>query len=259
MQRIQEVTVLFFGPVTLAYLAACLFILGTQKVFPKIWPGRALPQPEKPYWETALGLAASIAILLIGNFLRLDKFLSVSLEEPWKGLVWMLTNLEVFAPIFLTLYFRKQAVETVYIGKDNILIKVLIGLLIGVISSLLFVLMRSEIRRMPEIMDGSVTWTSLTNFPAVFLEGVAVAFLFVRLQWTFGIRTAILIPSMLFAFSHIPGSLANGSPTVEIISFFFLNISICGFVLFTCYRTKDVITIGIVHYLMDVTIKSFNS
>lgn len=256
MKEIQEATVIFFAPITISYLVACSAILVANWLLPSLWKSEQPPNPAHPYHTAILAMMAAVLVLAIGNFLRIDNWIILP-SEPWRGLLWVLTNLEIFSPIFLTLYFARQSASTIYISKSNLLMKCGVGLVLGVVCCLIFLSLRSELVRFPEVALSAIKWKSIVNFPAVFFEGMAVAFLFVRLQWAFGTKLSILIPSLLFAASHVPGSMASGMATQEIIYFLFLNTGICAFVLFSCSKVRDVIAVGIVHYLLDVAIKSF--
>lgn len=255
MQTIQEATLYFFGPVTVAYLAAAALLFLLYKLTPSIWTS-TIDRPERPAIDLILGLLAAVTLLLIGNFLRIDK-LWAPVTQPWSGLWWIITNLEIYSPIFIVLAWRKQSLTTVYLSYRGVWVKVLVGLVVGLLCSWLFLTLRNEPGRFAEILKSSVQWKSLQNFPAVFLEGLALAFLFVRLQWTLGTRWALLIPSILFALSHVPGAVQQGDSLFTICCFFLLNTALCAVLLRVCQQTRDVIYLGMVHYVMDVTIRAF--
>ena len=118
-------------------------------------------------------------------------------------------------------------------------------------------MLRGELSRLPAILKSAVQLDSLSNFPAIFLENVALAFLFVRLKWAVGVRWAIGVPAVLFALAHVPGSLAEGDPMGHIVTFFFLTGGLTVVILYTAYRSRDIIWLGVVHYMMDIVIKAF--
>lgn len=255
METIQEATLYFFGPVTVAYLAAAALLFLLYKLIPSTLASD-IQRPERPAMDMLYGLLAAVALLLIGNFLRIDKLWSPAVQ-PWSGLWWIITNIEIYSPIFLVLVLRKQSLNTVYLSYQGVWVKVMAGLVVGLFCSWLFLILRNEPTRFTEVLQSSVKWRSLQNFPAVFLEGVALAFLFVRLQWTLGTRWALLIPSLLFALSHVPGSVQQGESLLTISGFFVVNTVLCVLLLRVCQQAKDVIYLGMVHYIMDVTIRAF--
>ncbi len=104
----------------------------------------------------------------------------------------------------------------------------------------------------------SVRTENLRNFLPVFLEGVAIAMMYVRMRWAFGQWPALLGPGMLFAAAHIPRQIESGLGPPEMIAYFAVTAGIAFAVLYTLERSRDVIWIGIVHYVMDVAIGAFS-
>jgi len=118
-------------------------------------------------------------------------------------------------------------------------------------------LLRSEWRRWPAVVGKSLSLDGLSNFVAIFLEGVALAFLFVRLKWVTNLRVALAIPALLFALAHVPGMLSDGDPWWHMVLMSLATGAISRFVLYTCDRLKDIIWIGLVHYFLDAAISAF--
>jgi membrane protease YdiL (CAAX protease family) len=116
--------------------------------------------------------------------------------------------------------------------------------------------LRGELREVPGLLNSSVNTDKLVNCLPVFLEGVAVVFLFVRLRWVTGTAVAILIPSVLFAAAHVPGSLAEGRSAAHIAVFFVFNTALPAAIFSVVARSRDVIWLGLVHYLMDIAIQA---
>jgi hypothetical protein len=82
-----------------------------------------------------------------------------------------------------------------------------------------------------------------------------MAFAFVRLRWVIGTAAAIAIPSLLFAAAHVPGQVEAGRDVVHIAVFFAFNTALPAAILWTVQRSRDVVWIGLVHYLMDIAIR----
>ncbi len=99
---------------------------------------------------------------------------------------------------------------------------------------------------------------NLRNFLQVFLEGVALAFAYVRLRWALGRWTARIAPGLLFAAAHIPRQLESGLGAPEMVAYFIVTAVVTFAVLFTLERSRDVIWIGVVHYLMDIAVGAFD-
>ena len=134
--------------------------------------------------------------------------------------------------------------------------KVSFGLGLGILAVIIFLTLRSQLSQFPEVILRSIEPGRLVDFVPIFLEGVAVAFLFVRIKWALGILPAILIPAGLFALAHIPGQLANGLNIVEITAFFVVNSGLAGAIIYFVHRSADIIWIGLVHYIMDIAIEA---
>ena len=256
MEDIMQSNTFFIVPLTIAYGTICAlwFLLNRNK---QSWPITPILNPPKPWLELGVALVAVIGVLFMGQLYAAGYLLKDLNNEPFGLLVWPSNNVLIFSPIFIALLVRKQGLQTIFISKHAIFWKLIFGTISSCIGILLFLLLRGEIGRVSEIAYHAVSSKALANFPAIFFENVALAFLFVRLKWAIGIRWAIGIPSALFAFAHVPGSLAEGDPLHHIITFFFLTGGLTTFILYTAYRSRDIIWLGVVHYLMDVTIKAF--
>lgn len=256
MEEIMQSNLFFIIPLTLAYGSVCAlwFLLASKS---SRWPITPIKSSTKPWLDFGLSLAAAISILAIGQLYSHGLLIPKTESKTLNGLIWMLNNVIIFSPIFFTLFFRKQGLETVFLSGKKLPIKIGFGLLASAVGIIVFVGLRGEWGRLGSIIMSSFTFDALVNFPAVFFENVAIAFLFVRIKWLIGMRWAILIPSLLFAFSHVPSSLAEGDPLGHILIFFALTSGLTLFILYTTYRSRDIIWLGVVHYLMDVAIEVF--
>lgn len=246
----------FIVPLAISYLGICglWFLLNKQG---KSWQLASIDTPQKPWIDLTLGLVAAMAILSIGQVYAAGYLLPRTENTLLNYLIWPLNNVLIFSPIFIVLALRKQSLNTVFISRKDVPIKLAFGLIASIIGILAFISLRGEWNRIPEIMSHAIQPETLSNFPAIFFENVAVAFLFVRLKWVAGIRWAIGIPAILFALAHVPGSIAEGDSWAHILTFFFLTGSLTTVILYTAYRSRDIIWLGVVHYLMDVVIKAF--
>jgi hypothetical protein len=120
-----------------------------------------------------------------------------------------------------------------------------------------YLALRGEISQFRAVLIEVATISSLGNFVPVFLEGVAVAFGFVRLRWAFGLPVALIVPGLFFALAHVPREINEGRSILVIAAFFVFNSALLPAILYTVDRSRDVVWIGIVHYLMDVATRAF--
>jgi len=257
MEEIMRSEAFFILPLLLAYSAVCLSWFGTERKN-LLWEVEKAETSENPRLDLILALLATVAILGIGQFYSAGYLLPRSGNTALdKLLIWPFNNLLIFSPIFLLLFFRKQKLNTIYLSKSELLKKITFGFFASFVGIFVFTGLRGEWQRLPEILQAAYSLDSISNFPAVFLENVALAFLFIRLKWATNLKWALGIPAILFALAHVPSSLAEGDPWTHILTFFFLTGSITIFVLYTLDRSKDIIWLGFVHYFMDLAIKAF--
>ena len=101
------------------------------------------------------------------------------------------------------------------------------------------------------------TWRSLAHGAPIYLEGVGIAYLYVRPQWVFGAWVAALIPALLFAIAHVPSAVAAGESAGSIVVFFAFNTIFVTTLLLVLARYRDVVSLGVVHWLMDLAIDAF--
>ncbi len=251
---VQEASWFFFGPLVAAYMSACGGWILITHLKPSLWIPRIVEEQQRNFKDLGLALLAVMGILLIGQIYRLG-FLLPTKGESWIYSVnWIIDNLIIYSPIFIVLYFRKQSTSTIYLSRQGMVNKVVFGLGLGILAVIIFLGLRGELNLFPVIIKKSFEPGRLVNFVPVFLEGIAVAFLFVRIKWAFGILPALLIPAMLFALAHIPGQLADGLNISAMIAYFIVNSGLVGAILYVVQRSTDIIWIGIVHYLMDIAI-----
>lgn len=254
MEPVQTPTAFFFLPVTVAYALVCgLYFLSRRR----LWPPQAPSVSTRKWLDLVLAFVACAAILLMGQ-LYSRGFLIPKADNRWlSALIWMLNNVLIYSPIFAVLAIRRQGFDTIYFSQKNLLSKVAFGLVASLAGVLAFVASRSEWAQLPGVARSAFSLRSLQNFPAVFFEGAALAFLFLRLQWRTNRLLAIGIPCVLFAIAHVPGMVAEGRSFFHIASFSIVTGGITAFVLHTLERSKDIVWLGLVHYFIDVAIKAF--
>ena len=179
--------------------------------------------------------------------------------DGWLGdILWQCNNVIIYSPIVALLIVRRQSTGTVYLSADGLPVKLAAGAVFAVLGVLVFLVLRGDPGRLPSVLIESVRTENLRNFLPVFLEGVAIAMLYVRMRWAFGQWPALLGPGMLFAAAHIPRQIESGLGPPEMIASFAVTSGIVFAVLYTLERSRDVIWIGIVHYVMDVAIGAFS-
>jgi hypothetical protein len=247
----------FFSAVIIAYLSVCAAWVIVTRLRPKLWPTAPGLKSDRPWLDLALAAVAVIAILALGQSYRAGYLLHSG--APALGpLAYTLNQLIIFAPIVIVLAIRGQGPATVFLSPAALPMKLITGLLLGIAAVAIYLGASGRLGDLPAVLLESVRPQSLERFLPVFLEGVALAFVFVRVRWTFGTAAALLIPSVLFAISHIPRQLESHLPIEHIALYFALNTLLPVAILYVVSLSADVIWLGIVHYLMDVAIHAFD-
>lgn len=256
MDSPQQATLLFFGPVAVAYLVAASVWLIYDLKFPGRWLREPLPPSSRPYRDFFLAIIAAAGIGIFGALYRAGWLLPTG--DDWTGrLGWTIDNLIIFSPLAVVLIARRQGLETVFACPKQVVTKITAGVVLGVLAVSLYHVLRGELLSIDNTLRAALSPEALSNFVPVFLEGVAIAFLFVRLRWAFGHIPSLVVPALLFAASHVPGSIADGESWAKIVAFFLFNSALTVALLYVIQRSQDVIWFGIIHYLMDVAIKAF--
>lgn len=257
----QESGWAFFGSVIAAYLAACGGWALAFKLRPAWWPYRQAVGTRQRWLDLAMVFVVAAAVLGLGQAWRAGWLLPQPMG--WVGdLVWQLNNLIIYAPVFVALACRRQSAETIYLSPRGLPVKLATGLLLGALAVAIFHVLRDrpqDPRAIVRTLVEAASWRSLENFLPVFLEGAVLAFAFVRLCWALGPWPALLVPAVLFAAAHIPQQIDSGLAPAMMAAYFAATAVITVAVLATLGRSRDIVWLGIVHYLMDVAIGSFSA
>ena len=256
MDAAPEPLWLLFGPLTAAYLAACGGWLLLRRLKPLWWP-QSMPQHTNRKWlDFTLVFVVAAMVIGLGEAYRAGWLLPAR-SGALGDLFWQVNNLIIYAPVFVIVAHRAQSTETIYVSPKGLPVKLAAGLVLGLVAVGVFLALRGEPGRFPGVVAASVHRENLRNFLPVFLEGVVLAFAFVRLQWAFGQWPALITPGIVFAAAHIPRQLENGLALPEMAAYFAVTAGITFVVLSTVRWSRDVIWVGIVHYFMDIVIGAF--
>lgn len=250
-------TTSFFLSVVGAYAAACGGWIVITRGMPGLWPTDKVVPSRRPNLDMILALLTAVLVLGIGQVYRAGWLLPEP-DGSWRWIVYNLNMIIIYSPVFVLLVVRKQSAASIYLSPRGMGVKLLIGVVLGIFSVTVYLLMRGEMSRFNGILSEAVRPQALTHFLAVFLEGAGLAFLFERIRWAFGLKVALLVPAALFAAAHVPRQLDSDDTIGEMAAYFVLNTSVAAGVLLILYRSKDVCWIGVVHYLMDNAIRAFD-
>jgi hypothetical protein len=246
----------FFGAVTLAYLAVCALWLGLERAARGLWARPPIPASDRRWLDLAVALLVVAAVLGLGQLWRAGHLLPRTLGPPL--LIYNLNTLLIWAPLGLALLVRRAPLATILLAPERAWFKVLLGIALGALGVAVYFVARGEPGRVGSTLVQCLGTRELAHFVPVFLEGVGVAFLYVRLRWVTGPIVALLAPCLLFAAAHVPRQLDAGSSAGEIAAFFCLDTLLPLGIFATVVRSRDVIWIGMAHYMLDVAIGAFD-
>lgn len=255
MEKVQENNIFFFVPLVIAYLLPCVIWLYINKKFPQWWYTNVAWESRHKCKDLLYVLLAVLGILMLGHFYRMG-YLIPELKG-FEGIIWMINNVVIYSPLFVILIIQDQSMRSILISSRQIFSKITYGILASIVSLVVFTSLRDQTNLLLDIIGKALLFESLVNFPAVFFEGVAIAFVFIRFVGVLGKQTAIIGPSLLFAIAHIPGGLAAGDSLFDIFTFFLVTCLLTMVLLYTALKSRDIIWLSIVHYFMDVAIRAF--
>ncbi len=255
MQDPQTATAYFLLPVAAAYLTACALWLAYDWRWKLCQSEPPLEQSDHPYWDLLLTFVAGAGIFLLGAAYRAGWLFPTGGTAAGQ-IGWLVDNCIIYSPIVTVLAVRRQSLRTLFLSVTRLPEKILLGLVLGVIAIVVYSGLRGELGEVPGYLASAVDVDKLVNFLPVFLEGVALAFVFVRLRWAVGTAVAIAVPSVLFAAAHVPGAIEAGHEATHIAVFFAFNTALPAAILWTVGRPRDVVWIGLAHYLMDIAIRA---
>lgn len=251
--RIQTATVDFFWPIASAYVAVCIVWLIVRALAKTRWKDEPNVESDHPWLDFGMIFVAAAGIFGLGAAYRNDLLIPM-IPEPWSNLSTAINLCLPFVPIFLILLVRRQSLSTIWISGDSLHWKIAVGVISALAGLLVFLGLRGEFHRFPVVLLGLCHVNSWIHAPAVFLEAVAVAFVFIRLRWIAHASLALLIPCMLFAAAHVPSGIASGRPSLEITAFFFFNTLLSAFIFSIVMKARDVVWIAIPHFVLDIAI-----
>lgn len=247
MEALRE----FFGPLVAAYLSACVTWLLVTRLRPKLWPPAPAVSTDRPWLDLGLATAAAIAMAGLNQADR-NGYLLHAGTTAIGPLAFTLNQLIIFMPIAIVLIVRGQGPATVFLQPTGLPVKLLSGVVLGLLGVAVYLGMAKRLGEMPQILLSAVMPHSLENAIAIFLKAVAIAFLFVRVRWSFGLAAALIIPGLLQAIRFLPAQLNSHAPMDQIAIHLALCTLLSAGILYLVQLSGDVVWIAIVYYMIEV-------
>ncbi|MEM7199404.1 MAG: hypothetical protein AAF628_04010 [Planctomycetota bacterium] len=252
----QQATLEFFGPIVLAYLVVCAAWLSAYQLRPQWWDRQPEGASTRPWLDLGLALLGAVGVLAMGEAYRQGWRIPDG-SGGWRHVTFNLNVLLWYAPIGIVLLSRRQSLGTVWLSARRLGIKLAVGAALSLLGLAVYLGLRGELDRFAAVLLDCGSAHSLAHALPVFLEAVAVAFLVVRLRWALGLKVGLIVPCLLFALAHVPRGIDGGQPVDVIAKFFALNSLLPLAIFATVARSRDVVWIGVVHYVLDVAIEAF--
>ena len=251
----QTATASFLVPVVVGYASAFLGLEGASRLLRSVWPAADTARSRAPRLDLGVSMLVATAIIGLGT-LWTNGVLRWHWPGDWDYAAYALAQLVIWSPLPLALWLRRQRAASAWTGPDHLLTRLAIGLVLGCVAVTFFLAARGELSRWPAIAAKAFTWRSLAHGAPIYLEGVGIAYVFVRLQWVVGPWVAALIPALLFAIAHVISASA-GESAATIAAFFGFNLLFVTTLLLALRRYRDVVALGVVHICMDLATDAF--
>ncbi len=246
----------FFFAIAFAYGAACATFVVGQWYTGSRWTVSQPPETDRKWLDFAMVFVAAGGVFAIGELYRRGLLLP-AFPGVWSGLSTVINLILPFTPLFLVVLGRGQSFDTLMLSRKHIGNKVGFGCLASLTGLCVYLAAMGRLPDLASVLRATITTHSLIHAPAVFMEGVALAFVYDRLRWVSGHVPSILMPGLLFAAAHVPRSIEAGRTVGEIAFWFLFNTALPACILHVVARSRDVIWIAIPHYVLDVAIGAF--
>ena len=219
-----------------------------NQLFPAIWDEKKMVDFKTPYLEFIYSIAAVITILVIGQLYNRN----LLIHDNGNVFLNAINQFIIFSPAIALILIRKQSLDTIWIPKSRIVIRLLIGLFLAFCSILIYWLTRTEANEFGKILSGIYHYQNISYAVQIFMEDVTIALIFVRLSAWIGKKWSIIIVAILFSAGHIPTMLYNGIELIG-LSTLFIDAFLGVLVLLALSKSKDIWWFFMVHFAMDMT------
>lgn len=232
-----------------AYLLTLLCWERVARRHGNLWPGREEPTFVRPWLEIVYFVVALAGVLAIGQAYQHHVLLpSGGAAGP---LLEALNQILIFSPVLALPLVRRQGFATMWLPMDRVWARVLAGIILSLIASLVFTSMRSGSPPWSDVIGDVYHPRNLGSLVQVLCEDIAIAILFVRIRAAIGLTRTIVVVAVLFAAAHVPAMLSAGVGVNEIAGLV-ADAGLGIVVLYFLQRSGDVWWFWWVHFVMDM-------
>ena len=232
-----------------AYAAICAMWWGLSRLIP-LWRDAQRPQFAQPWREVGIVLLAVVGTLLLGQLWV--RGIRLNMTGPWAPVGESINQIIIFGPIIAVPILRRHGWASAWIRRDQIAIRLAIGLVLALVALLLFSTLEREAASWSDAVREVFAPSRAHLAVQVLLEDVAIAILFVRVAAAMGPRRAVMIVAALFAAAHIPSMITRGDTGAELVALL-RDAGLAMLVVGTAWRSADIAWVWPVHYALDMT------
>jgi hypothetical protein len=246
-----EVSLNFEVAVYISWGVVVVLFLLVIRLLPTQWHTLDPISLEHPGRETLWALAA--AAVLVGISVATDNFLGAWKRHPSFGrLVFFGQLLLVYSPVIALLVWRKHGLKMCFLRFDRLPFKILLGTLLALTASFVFLLIRGRSGDYPEFL-ATLGHGGIVAMLQTFMEGFAVGFLLYRFGAWIGIGWSSVVVAVLFMAAHIQnytsGTFNLSLPVALLMAAAHAGIGVLIFV--GVWRSQDIIVFGMLHWFIN--------
>ena len=190
-----------------------------------------------------------LGVLLVGQLYA--RGIRLPATGSLRPLAESVNQIVIFAPMLALLALRRHSLETAWIRRDRVPLRIGIGVVLATIAITAFTAVYRDAPSLGTVISRTYRPANTHIAVQVLLEDIAIAILMVRLAGALGPRRAILLVAALFAAGHIPSLLATGGTQAELISLI-RDAALAAGVFAVALRGADVWVLWPVHFAMDM-------
>lgn len=203
---------------------------------------------EKPGLEFLFAIIAIVVTILIGQLYTADKLLPTYVAYPFLDAI---NHFLIFSPFVCLLILRKHGPESAWLPLSNVWKSVGIGLIAALSAILVVALTKGSINNYFNILAETYNLGNFSHLVQVFMEDMAIAICFVRLQAFLGKKWAIILIPVLFAAGHIPALLSMGVGWSGLFSLV-CDAGLGLVVILLLSKSKNIWWFWMLHFAMDM-------
>ncbi len=244
----------YYYVLSASYGSALLLWWMIQRFILPIWNRQEGPVSSKNPWaQVGWVLLAAVLTILIGRVYSAG-YLVPEFTIGTVRVAESCNQLLIYSPFVLYLVFWKQPLSTAWIPTSKIGVRLIIGLLLGIMAAGIFVLL-SHRRDVFSVFADVYHPKNIHHAIQVFLEDFAIALLLSRLLVAMGPRRfiiAVLIVSFLFSFGHLPAALEQGQTLLSAMVQALLDMAVVFGIAFFLQKSRDILWFWPIHFAMDM-------